>query len=246
MNSNLYIVATPIGNLQDITIRAIKTLFTVDYICAEQPDKTSNLLTRLLIDYPTLTPSAKKPKIIPFNEAQEQNRIPEIITYLQNGSSVALVSEAGTPLLSDPGYKLVQAAWKRNIKVVPIPGASSIIASLSISPLPTDKFFFVGFLPKAKGKKINHMDKLKKTLFEMNTNNFSSTAVIFESPHRIMETLEAMKKIFGDIKIVVARELTKIYEEVSYKPISILLEGFKVNPPKGEIIILINLSNQKS
>lgn len=271
----LYIVATPIGNLQDITIRAIKTLFEVDYICAEQPDKTSNLLNKLLEDYPVLISSSSfsqkresiqvvesyrspiqsgmkvenkskipiKPKIIAFNEAQEQNKIPEVISYLQKGSTVALVSEAGTPLLSDPGFKLVREAVKRGIMVTPIPGPSSITSALSASPLPTDKFLFLGFLPKSEGKKVNYLIKIKETLQIMDQNNLSPTVIIFESPHRLLATLEQMKTIFGNIELIIARELTKIHEEIAKRTIQEYIQQYQKSNPVGEIILLFSLKD---
>ena len=141
----LYIVATPIGNLQDITIRAVTTLFSVKYILAEESSKTSIFLTTIQERYPELVGNMTKPKILSFNEFEEENAIPKAITLLSEGD-VALVSAAGTPLISDPGFKLVREAVKRGYEVVSIPGASSVIAALSISGLPTNKFIFLGFL----------------------------------------------------------------------------------------------------
>lgn len=237
---NLYIVATPIGNLQDITIRAIKTLFEVDYIYSEQPSKTSILLKRLKGDYPELMSPGKNPKVISFNEFEEESRIYDVLRLLQE-YSVALVSEAGTPLLSDPGYKLVREAWKKGIRVIPIPGPSSILAALSISPLPTDKFTFIGFPPKSEGKKTHFFEKLKSTLEDAQTNDFSSTIVMFESPHRLIETLTIMNTIFGNMEIVLAKELTKIYENLEKEPVNKIIELLSLKPPKGEYIILFNL-----
>lgn len=236
---NLYVVATPIGNLEDITIRAIKTLFEVEYIFAENVTKTGNLLSYLSKTYPDLV--LKKPQIISFNEFEEQIKTPEALNFLSKGNA-ALASEAGTPLLSDPGYRLVSEALKHGFKVIPIPGPSALTAAMSVAGLPTDKFLFFGFLPKSKEKK-------RKNLEEMNSKidkSFTPTIIIYESPHRILETLKVIEEVFGDIEMVIARELTKIYEEVNKKTISDFIKQYTKNKAKGEFVLLFNLKSKAS
>lgn len=239
---NLYIVSTPIGNMQDITIRAIKTLFEVDVIFSEQAQKTGMLLNRIIEDYPMLVQGNKKPRIISFNEFEEEMKIYEVIQLVEAGQNAALVSEAGTPLISDPGFKLVRKAYEKGIHVIPVPGASSVIASLTVSGLPTDKFGFVGFPPKSIGKKTNFFTKLK-TSREHVEKEFRLTVIFFESPHRISETLQVMLEVFGDVEIVIARELTKIYEEVLRGKISDLLKDKSIVNPRGEFVVMFNTKN---
>jgi 16S rRNA (cytidine1402-2'-O)-methyltransferase len=217
---NLYIVATPIGNLQDITLRALETLKTVDFIICEDTRVTSTLLNKFNI---------KKP-LLALNEFNEDNMVYEILNRLktQNG---ALVSDAGTPLISDPGYKLVKKAREKNFQIIPIPGPSALIAALSVSGMPTDKFSFLGFLPKKSLK--------AKRSLEM-TKNLDETVILYESPHRITKTLELIKELFGDIDISIARELTKKFEEVHLEPITAHLKRFETKPPKGEFVILFS------
>ena len=232
----LYIVATPIGNLQDITIRAVKTLFSVKYILAEEASKTSIFLSTIQERYPELVGGNAKPKILSFNEFEEENAIPKTITLLSEGD-VALVSAAGTPLISDPGFKLVREAVKRGHEVASIPGASSVIAALSISGLPTNKFVFLGFLSKSTVKRQNFLKEIKSLY------SHGETIVLFESPHRILEMLNDMQGIFGDISIVIAKELTKIYETVLRGKISEITPKL-VEETRGEFVVMINLKEQ--
>lgn len=238
----LYIVATPIGNLEDITIRAIKTLFSVDRIFSEQPLKTGLLFEKISKDWPELA-TGTKPPISSLNEFEEETKMYDAIHLLEQGGNVAYVSEAGTPLLSDPGFKLVRAASKRNIPIVTIPGASAITAALSIAGLPTDKFLFLGFLPKQSGKKENQLNKLKDSLQNLDVNQFNPTVVLFESPHRVNGTLNSLQTVFGDIEITIARELTKIHEEVLKDTASNLLQHESIKNPKGEFVLLFNLKS---
>lgn len=229
----LYIVATPIGNLQDVTIRAITTLFSVSCILAEEPSKTSIFLTIIETRYPSLVKEGNKPKILSFNEFEEENLIPKAISLLAQGD-VALVSAAGTPLISDPGFKLVREAVRRGIEVVSIPGASSVIAALSISGLPTNKFLFLGFLSKSRVKR-------SKSLMEIKANYINGeTIILFESPHRIVEMLADMKEVLGDISIVVAKELTKVHEAVLRGKVSELILQL-TKEKRGEYIVMFNL-----
>lgn len=223
---NLYIVATPIGNLQDITLRAIETLKSVDSIACEDTRKAGILLKSLRIFGKHL---------LPYYEQTEERRIPEIINALKNGLAIALISDAGTPTISDPGFKLVRECLRNNIKVISIPGPSSVISALVSSGLPTDKFLFAGYPPKKEGHRKTFFESIKASNAILN-----STIIIFEAPHKLLKTLTEMRNVFGDVNIVLARELTKVYEETKTNKISSILEGFKKIPPKGEFVILLN------
>ena len=221
-----YIVSTPIGNLQDITLRAAHTLLNIPLIIAESTSKAGILLNFLEKQF-----GQKRivdQKIISMNEDEEEQKIPEIIRRLQENDA-ALISEAGTPVISDPGFKLVREAIKRGVRVAPVPGPSSVTAALSVSGFPTNKVTFIGFLPKSDSKRKKELIKLRKT---------NSTIIIFESPHRLVQTLIDIRDVFGDIEIVVARELTKIHEEILRGEINDLLSKFEQKPPKGEFVIL--------
>lgn len=231
---NLYIVATPIGNLQDISFRALTTLNSVDYILCEDTRKTGNLLSKTLKMLPF--ENNKKAQLISYYEENEMQRIPEVIKILQMDFNVALVSDAGTPAISDPGFKLIRECIKEKIKVISIPGPSSVISALVSSGLPTDKFMFLGFLPKKEGHRIKLLNDARETLKVIN-----QTVVFFESPFRLVKTLEELNQIFGDINVVVARELTKMHEEIKSGKISEVLSYFKSKSVKGEIVILFNL-----
>lgn len=222
----LYIVATPIGNLQDITLRAIETLKKVDSIACEDTRKTSILLKSLRIEGKHL---------ISYYEQNELRRIPEIINALRNGLSIALVSDAGTPTISDPGFKLVRECVKGGIRVESIPGPSSTISALISSGLPTDKFLFVGYPPRKPGNR----KKFFQNILDANK-ILKNTVILFEAPHKLLKTLGEMEEIFGDIEIVLSRELTKVHEEIRREKISNALEHFTKTKPKGEFTILFN------
>lgn len=217
---NLYIVATPIGNLQDITERAVETLRSVGTIVCEDTRVTSTLLNKFEI---------KKP-LVAVNEYNEDQMIFSILGKLEI-EDVALVSDAGTPLVSDPGFKLVLTAKKKGFKIIPIPGPSALITALSASALPTDKFIFLGFLPKTPSKAENMISSVK--LLE-------TTVILYESPHRVLQTLKAIKDVYGDIKVTLARELTKKFEEIIEKKISQHLLDYVSKNPKGEFTILFS------
>lgn len=234
--NRLYIVSTPIGNLQDVTIRAISVLFSVSCILAEEPSKTSIFLVTIQERFPLLVGDQQKPKILSFNEFEEESQIPKAISMLSDGD-VALVSAAGTPLISDPGFKLVREALKRGIEVVSIPGASSVIAALSISGLPTNKFLFLGFQSKSKIKRSNSLSEIKSLY------THGETIIIFESPHRIVGMLEDMKKVLEDIQIVVAKEITKVHETVLRGKISEIIPKL-TSESRGEYIIMFNLKDK--
>lgn len=233
-SGTLYIVATPIGNLQDLSLRAMETLRSVDFIFCEDL-RTSSVLLNFVEKY--LGENDKRPKLVPFYEENEIKIIGEALETLKKGFNIAVVSDAGTPTISDPGFKLVREVVKDKIKVVSIPGPSSLISALVSSGLPTDKFIFLGFLPKKSGHRKTMLENLNKSL-----NIISSTVIIFESPHRLIKTLKEIKIEFGDIEVVVARELTKLYEEVRKNKISDQISHFEKGI-KGEIVLLFNLKS---
>lgn len=227
----LYIVSTPIGNLQDITLRAIETLKTADLVLCEDTRVTGGLLHHLGL----------KKEMSVLSDVNEENKIYEVIELLEKGKNIVLVSDAGTPLISDPGYKLVKTALQKGIQVIPIPGATAITTALSASGLPTDKFLFLGFPPDSVERKKHFFEGIKVILDQSSKNKLKPTVVFFESPHKLLRCFEALENVFGDIEIVVARELTKIYEEFLTKKISEHKKHFTEKPPKGEFVILFRI-----
>lgn len=226
----LYLVSTPIGNLEDITLRALNTLFSMEAVYCEDTRVTLNLLRHYQ------KPGQIIPKLVSYYEENEPRRIPEIIFELKKGSQIALATNAGTPTISDPGFKLVRECLKENIRVISIPGACSPIAALTSSGLPTDKFTFLGFLPNKSGQRVKLFEKVKVSL-----NTLPSTIIFLESPYRIAKSLEDLRIVFGDIEIVIAREMTKVYEETKKEKTSVFLEQFMIRPPKGEFVVLFHL-----
>jgi 16S rRNA (cytidine1402-2'-O)-methyltransferase len=232
----LYIVATPIGNLADISLRALRTLFEVDVVACEDTRRTGMLLDKLLTEFASNPADKKKPHLMSYYEQNELPRIPEIITALQNGLNIALISDAGTPTISDPGFKLIRECIKEGVKVESLPGASAVITALTVSGLPTDKFTFVGYPPAKPGHRITFYENVKKSQEILNT-----TVILFEAPHKLLKTMEEMKQVLGDIEIVLCRELTKLHEETRREKISDALTHFKKTPPKGEFVLLFHL-----
>ncbi len=230
---NLYIVATPIGNLQDISLRAVDVLSFSDFILCEDTRTTAILLRSIAKKFPDFK---NKAKLVSYYEENEPKRIPEAIDLLKKDFNFALVSDAGTPTISDPGFKLVRECVKEKIRVEAIPGPSSVITALVSSGLPTDKFMFIGFLPRKPG----HRTDLFKNI-RIAVDAVKQTVIFFESPFRLIKALEELKEIFGDIDIVTARELTKIYEEIRKEKISEALLHFNKNKPKGEFVVLFHL-----
>ena len=216
----LYIVSTPIGNLDDITLRALKTLRHVDLIAAEDTRRTRRLLSHFDIHTP----------LVSYFEHNELKKLDKLLSHLKRGKEIALVSNAGTPGISDPGYRLIQQAIERGIPVIPIPGPSAVIAALSISGLPTDSFTFTGFLPKKGGKRTKLLDKLA---------DLDGTSILYESPHRLMGTLKDLLEVCGDRQIAVTRELTKAFEEVIRGRVSEVMDTLKGRRIKGEITIAL-------
>ena len=224
--SSLYIVSTPIGNLNDISKRAIEVLSSVEIICVEDTRVSKKLLNRYKISN----------KMIVYNNFNESRQCDKILDYLNQGKDVALISDAGTPCISDPGYLLVNSCRKNNIDVFSVPGPSSLIAALSISGLPTDAFYFEGFLPKKKGR---------KTKFE-SLILLKHTIIIFESPMRIIKTLEDIKKYFGAERIVsIHREITKMFEESYLGSINQAIDHFSSKKCRGEFVLIIAKEDYK-
>lgn len=222
----LYIIATPIGNLKDITLRSLEVLQQVDGIICEDTRRTSILLNHFEI----------KKSLLVLNDFNEFKNIPQIISKLKQGENLALVSDAGTPLISDPGYKLIRECIIQNLEIDSLPGPSSVITALTLSGLPPDKFLFLGYPPEREGKR-------KKFFEEASQINKISpiTFIAFVAPFKLKRTLEDMKEILGDIEIILAKELTKIYQKVESKKITLWLENFKSKPPKGEWVMLFRL-----
>jgi len=232
----LFIVATPIGNLEDISLRALKTLFNVELIACEDTRRTGLLLEKLLTNFATNPEDKRKPKLLSYYDQNELQRIPEILELLKAGHNIALVSDAGTPLISDPGFKLVRECIAQNIKVESIPGASSVLTALTSSGLPTDKFLFAGYPPHKPGHRLDFLENIKKS-----QELVKSTVIIFEAPHKLLTTLKDIESIFGDIEMVICRELTKVYEEIRHEKISESVIHFQKTPPKGEFVLLFHL-----
>jgi len=216
---DLYIVSTPIGNLNDVSKRSIEVLNDVDLIAAEDTRVTKKILSTYKI----------KNKLITYNNFNEFNQSNKILKLLLDGNNVALVSDSGTPCISDPGYRIVNSALLNNIKVLSIPGPSSVISALSISGLPTDKFYFEGFLPKKKG--------LKKRLDFLST--LDATIIIFESPKRLVKTLIKIESIMGNRIISVCKEITKYYETTFLGDIISIINTLENKSIKGEYVILV-------
>ncbi len=244
----LYIVATPIGNLKDISLRAVEILQKVSIIACEDTRRTGVLLQNILpietydVQTPTgLRTEVKKRKLISYYDQNELKRIPEILGILKSNADVALVSDAGTPTISDPGFKLIRECIREGIQVESIPGPSSVISALVISGLPTDKFLFVGYLPRKEGHRKTFLNDLAKSIEIM-----SATVIVFEAPHRLLGTLKEIKEIFGDIEIVVERELTKVHEEVRRESTSLAIAHFEKTNPKGEFVLLFNIKENKN
>ena len=220
----LFVVATPIGNLEDITFRAVKVLKKVDLIAAEDTRRTRILLNAYNIKVPLTS----------YHDHNKKRQGEKLLKLLLSGKSIALVSDAGTPGISDPGYFLINLAINNNVTIIPIPGVSAIITALSISGLPSDRFSFEGFLPK----KVNLRRKLIQDLKDK-----EQTLILYESPHRMIATLQDFLDICGERWIVIARELTKVYEEIIRGAISEVVKKLSGKKMKGEFTILISSAN---
>ena len=221
----LFVVGTPIGNLEDVTLRAISTLQSVDIILAEDTRNSKKLLDAHKI----------KTKMISYHEHSNDKEIKKIIDLLLEGKDLALISDAGTPTISDPGYGLIRDCIKHDIVIVPIPGVSAITAAMSVSGLPSDSFTFIGFLPQKKGR-------LKKIELLKNSEN---TVILFESPYRLEKTLNQLLEHLGNRSVVVGRELTKLYEEVIRGNLTDVIKYFSKSKVKGEIVIMIGKDDDR-
>jgi 16S rRNA (cytidine1402-2'-O)-methyltransferase len=221
MSGLLYIVATPIGNLEDISLRALRILKEVDLIAAEDTRHTRILLNH----YDIRTP------LTSCHEHNEKAQAPKLIERLRLGENLALVSDAGTPAISDPGYRLVVEAVRGGIQVVPVPGPSAFAAVLSASGLPTDRFVFEGFLPSKKQERDTRLRALRSE---------SRTLVFYEAPHRLKESLIEMRRIFGDRQIVIAREVSKVHEEFLRGTIAAMVSQLAEREVKGEVTIIVH------
>jgi len=216
----LYLVATPIGNLEDITVRALRILGEADVIACEDTRQTAKLLHHYSLDKRTVS----------YHEHNEMTRAAELVIRIEEGEKVALVTDAGTPGISDPGHHLVSLCLRHHILIVPIPGPSAVIAALGASGLPTEEFLFVGFLPSRAGERRKALERLASE---------SRTLVFYESPRRVADTLAAAMDLFGRRPAVIARELTKIHEEFLRGDLAELLVRVRQQPPRGEITLLI-------
>ena len=221
----LYLVPTPIGNLQDMTFRAVETLKAVDFICAEDTRNTGLLLKHFDITV----------KQISFHEHNAYEKIPELLELLKSGKNLAQVSDAGMPSISDPGHDLVKAAIAEDITVVALPGASAGITALIASGLAPQPHIFYGFLPRKSGQQKDFFESKKA---------YPETQIFYESPYRVSDTLENMLAIYGDRQVVLVRELTKLYEEYQRGSVSELLEYIAENPLKGECLLIVSGQDQ--
>ena len=217
----LYIVGTPIGNLEDITLRALRTLKEVDLIAAEDTRRTRKLLSHYDIHTP----------LISYHEYSKQKRTRQLVEYLQEGKNIALVSDAGTPCISDPGFRILREALDKEVPVETIPGVSAVTGALSICGLPTDRFVFEGFLDGRKQRRRNQLTRLREE---------KRSLVFFESPHRLLACLEDIQSVFGPRRVCVVREMTKKFEEVLRGDISDVFKVLRNRPAiKGEITLVV-------
>lgn len=221
MAGTLFVVATPIGNLEDITFRAIRILGEVDLIASEDTRHTRILLNKYQVNTPMTA----------YHKFNIRAKTGELISQLQLGKNIALVTDAGTPGVSDPGYEMIRESVNQKIRVEVIPGPSAAIAALVSSGLPTDEFTFVGFLPKKPGKKRKKLEELKSE---------GRTIIIYESPFRIVKTLEEIRTVFDAAEVAVCRELTKKFEEIIRGSVGEVIEGLKNKKVRGEIVLVIS------
>jgi 16S rRNA (cytidine1402-2'-O)-methyltransferase len=220
-SGTLFVVATPIGNMEDITLRAIRTLKEVDLIVAEDTRHSRKLLSRYAVSTP----------IVSYHDHNKKERTPELLKRLKKGKAIALVTDAGTPSISDPGHYLVREAIRQSLPVVPIPGASALIAALSVSGLATDSFVFVGFVPRRPAKRRQWLHQLR---YE------SRPLILYESPKRLLGLMQDILDVLGERQAIVARELTKLHEEILRGPISQLVDKMsRRHPVKGECTLLV-------
>jgi 16S rRNA (cytidine1402-2'-O)-methyltransferase len=223
----LYVVATPVGNLDDITLRALRVLQTVDVIAAEDTRHTRLLMRHFGIETP----------LVSYHDHSGSERVRRIADRLQNGETVALVTDAGTPGVSDPGFTLLRECVSRGISVSPVPGASALVAALSVAGLPTDRIDFVGFPPRKVGARRALLQAYRER---------QATLVLFESPHRVEGLLRDAEEDLGDHPAALCRELTKVFEEIRRGTVRELLEGVRRAPPRGEIVLIIGGARRRA
>jgi 16S rRNA (cytidine1402-2'-O)-methyltransferase len=216
----LYVVSTPIGNLEDISLRALRILKEADAIACEDTRRTLKLLSHFDISK----------RLVSYHEHNEITRAPEIVIELEQGAKIALVTDAGTPTISDPGYRLVSLCLRHGIQVVPVPGASALLAAVAAAGMPIDEFTFVGFLPSRPTER-------RKALRELTSER--RTLALYEAPHRLLDTLEDALEILGNRPAIIAREVTKVYEEFVRGHLEDLVSATRTKPPRGEITLLI-------
>jgi 16S rRNA (cytidine1402-2'-O)-methyltransferase len=222
----LYIVATPIGNLEDITLRAIRVLKEADVIAAEDTRHTQKLLSKYDIHTPLTS----------YHDHNKEEKAPVLVSRLLDGKSVALVSDAGTPGISDPGYFLINLCISQDVPIVPLPGATAAIAALSVSGMPTDRFVFEGFLPSKHTARVKRLEELIKE---------DRTLIFYEAPHRILQTLDDMRAALGDRKAVLTRELTKVHEQVIRGMLSEVKKQLEAGSMKGEFTIILQAAREE-
>src|SRR5216684_2319707 len=220
----LYLVGTPIGNLEDITLRALRILKEADQIACEDTRHTQKLLSHYEISKP----------LVSYHEHNEMTRAPELVVAMEQGAKIALVSDAGTPLVSDPGYRLVTLCARHQIPVIPIPGPSALLAALSASGLPNEEFLFVGFLPARVGERRRALEHLRIE---------DRTIILYEAPHRVAETVADAREILGDRPACLAREVTKLHEEFLRGKLSEIAASLEQRPARGEITLLIGAAD---
>jgi len=216
----LYVVGTPIGNLKDITLRAIETLKSVDVIACEDTRVSQKLLNHYGINKP----------LISYHEHNKEERSRELIRMIERGKRVALISDAGMPGISDPGFYIIREMRRHGLQVTVIPGPTAFVAALVVSGLPTDRFVYEGFLPRREGRRRKRLEQLK---------NEPRTIVFYESPHRVVRLLNTLLEVLGDRHVFIARELTKKFEQFIYGKISEVIEHFDKQPPKGEFAVIV-------
>ncbi|MFH0922229.1 MAG: 16S rRNA (cytidine(1402)-2'-O)-methyltransferase [Fibrobacterota bacterium] len=220
----LYVVSTPIGNLSDMGARAVEVLRAADCVAAEDTRHSQTLFARYAISVRTMS----------YHDHNKYERTPELMALLRAGKTVAVISDAGTPGVADPAFHLVRSAIAENIPVLPVPGPSALLAALVASGLPTDRFVFENFLPPKEGKRQRKLESLKEE---------ERTVVFYESPHRILKSLDTMREVFGDVPMVVARELTKKFETFYRGKISEIKAALEKQTVRGEFVVLFNLKH---
>ncbi len=237
----LYLIATPIGNLKDITIRAIEKILTVDILLCEDTRVSGKLIENIVNVYQTLNTESEitKPKLISYHDHNEFRLNPQVTAWLKEGKQIGLITDAGTPLISDPGYKLVRECLQRNIIVESIPGPSSVITALTLSGFPPDKFTYLGYLPRKSGQRQNLFKSLLTQPFD------HITYIVFESPHRLLSSLEDLQGSLGNIEVTICRELTKMHQEITTNVVSNVIESYQSRKILGEIVIVFSVEKEK-